>query len=284
MSCLFMDEADNTDMCGASTPEHAENTQEDVVIVLDSKRRRRLRRIMTRKPTYGLGAIKSEHLRAACELAKINRGLSQEQIALAIGCPQQTISALTLGKIQGGEWKLPLVRFLAPELWQTATERNIVSLIKILRDLGLQLKDDDVMTLAQNNSRAVGVPGYTFDLYEPRLAREEGIMVFPSQPTAKTLPPNFAHSPQSYAFKMVGDSLQPFANAGEEVFVDPSIAPQIGNKCVFLSADRSRTRAGMLVAILPDFWRIARLDVEAYLDLPISEWPICEKIVGVHCL
>lgn len=224
-------------------------------------------------------------LMAASVLAKQNRDVSQQDIAAAIGCDQQTISRILRGETRSGGFKWPLIRFLAPELWQIAHEKNSLNVINELRNLGLQPKDDNTIKRAELGGTP---PEYTFDLFEPRLGRgDDKTMVFPARPSAKTLPPNFPHSSKAYAFRMIGDMMRPTYRSGEEVYVDPGDEPQMGDDCLFLDATRTRTRIGHLISMSPSTWRITtrpETRMEEGHDLLVSEWPFCEKIVGVRRL
>lgn len=227
---------------------------------------------------------------AASQLAKQNRGVSQQDIAAAISCDQQTISRILRGETRSGGFKWPLIRFLAPELWQIAHEKNSLNVINELRSLGLQPKDDIAMTIAAEKEPVGNLdyrPQYTFDLYEPWMGRGDMVMIFPTRPSAKTLPPNFPHSSRAYAFRMIGDMMRPIYRNGEEIYVDPDRSIEIGDDCVLLSGDRARCRVGHLIAVSPSHWRITtkpETRFEESHELQVSEWPFCEKIVGVRRL
>ena len=282
MSALVMDEPGNTDQCGASTPICVEKDEDHVDLVLDPKSRRRYRRNMTKKPTHGLRGIKPEYLSDAFDLARRTRGTSQGDIARKIGCDQQTVSRILRGETREGGWKWPIIQYLESELWHVAADKHLQNLTKDLLSLGLQPKGDTDMTIA--GAEQVDTQSeYTFDLFEPWIGRGDAMMTFPARPTAKIRQPNFPHSAKAYAFRMIGDMMRPRYKSGEILDVDPAQEPQIGEDCVFYNAERTRARVGELVGVSPTAWRIVtrpETRQEEGHDLAISEWPICEVIMG----
>lgn len=274
-----MTSSNNTRPCGVSN----ENTYDGVGSVLELQRNLHYSAKMAKKPAVPLHLFQP-YLKEASLLAKQNRDVSQGDIARAIGCDQQTISRVVRGETRSGGWRWPLIRFLAPELWQVASEKNSSNLINELRSLGLQPKDDVVMTIAEKEQPGAETE-YSFDLFEPWMGRGDMVMIFPHKPSAKTIPPNFPLSLRAYAFRMVGDMMRPTYRNGEIIYVDPGKDPEIGDDCVILSADRTRARVGHLIAISPAAWRITmrpETRFEETHELQISEWPFCEKIVGVR--
>lgn len=299
MSCLFIENADNTQMCGASTPACVEQTQESFTFVLDSKPKRRYRGNMTKKAVGPLIGITQAHLKKALARSRFgqlgHKGHTQLakfiQRTQGIDTYQQAVQRVFEGRTREGKesqggMKWPVVLVLQPELWEIAMEENDSLLKKELRTHGLQPKDDDVMTILGESRAGVGLPGYTFDLYEPWLAREDGYMIFPSQPTAKTLPPppSFAHSPQAYAFRMIGDMMGLIYRNGDEVFVDPALPCRVGDDALFRNVQHSRSLTAHIVEITPEHYRVAtRPDtrLEEVFELPVSEWAP-HKIIGVR--
>jgi SOS-response transcriptional repressor LexA len=285
---MSMTDADNTNMSGGSTPMGAENTRKCVENVLELGKRRRYRKNMTKNPTgAALIGILPEHFSEAFRRSPFG---SREKLAEHIRLTQkveiyyQAVGRVLMGESENSIYKYPVAKALQPWLWQVALEKNNTKLKRELMTHGLQPNDDDAMTTSRDD-RAVRVgPEYSFDLFEPSLARgEDSVMVFPEYPSAKIKPPTTPHSPESYAIRMIGDMMRPRYENGEVLDVDPSIEPVPGEYCFFLNASRSRSRIGKLISIEPEMWRTVQRPetrFEEGFDLSRTEWPICEVIIA----
>lgn len=279
---MSMGESIYTNVSSTSTPVCVEPTQQCMEIVLEPKKKRLYWRNMTKADIAGLRGILPEHIKAARKMT----GMSVSAFARSVGSYQQALSRVEQGKERGGTreggWKWHFVRALKDQLWTYGTQTNNAKLLDVLRSLGLQPKNDNVMTNSEG-------PQYDFDLWEPWVARGDAVMTFGIRPTAKTLAPNYPHSDSAYSFRLITENMMPRFKPGDTLDVDPEVKPEIGSHCLFISEDRMRRFVGELAGITDDEWhviQISRVEEKTYREAILaysrSDWPVCEKIISLR--
>jgi transcriptional regulator with XRE-family HTH domain len=206
---------------------------------------------------------------ASLRLRREKLELTQGELARLSGIEQQDISRIELENVKGGETKLRLIAFLERLEGLQATKANDMTPKRLT---GLQVVH--------------GVSGgaiYDLPLYRPYLA-EGGSMAVPAEPDGQIKRPDYlVNKDGSYAIEMVGDGMSPKFEDRDILYVDPSVSPELGKPCIFLSPMRDFAQVLILVDKTEHIWRVrhASKDTPAF-ELDRTAWPICEAVQGVY--
>jgi len=79
---------------------------------------------------------------------------------------------------------------------------------------------------------------------------------------------------------MIGDSAAPRYEAGDTVYIDPTLPPAISRWCAFWQADRRTARVGKLVGITDGSWEVEQLHPRVTQELARADWPHVRRITG----
>jgi phage repressor protein C with HTH and peptisase S24 domain len=90
-----------------------------------------------------------------------------------------------------------------------------------------------------------------------------------------------------FAFYVIGASMTPAIEHGDQVVVNPALPPKAGADCVFIQEERDGTMRALVKRLLktgPDSWRVRQYNPPKDFDLPKKKWPkallITEKRYG----
>ena len=90
-----------------------------------------------------------------------------------------------------------------------------------------------------------------------------------------------------FAFYVIGASMTPAIEHGDQVVVNPALPPKPGADCVFIHEERDGTMRALVKRLLktgPDAWRVRQFNPPKDFDLPKKKWPkallITEKRYG----
>jgi len=85
----------------------------------------------------------------------------------------------------------------------------------------------------------------------------------------------------AFAFFVIGGSMSPAIDHGNQVVVDPAQPPRAGDDCVFVADDGNGTMLALVKRLLrahPDRWRVRQFEPLRDFDLPRKKWAKAFKI------
>lgn len=275
---MSIDNAVNTTLSDGSTLLCVKPTQVSVDFALEQRKPRWYDPLMDEiDPDSRKKALIT--IRPYLRAARNRADLTQDEIAAIIRVSQWTVGRIeTPGESAADGLILKIIKLLETQLWQIAIDEQSDNLKNALQSLGLQQKSDNATTTrAAGDGSAELVPRY-----QTWLPREGTSMAVSAAPQGHEIRPDISASDALYALPVVGDSMRPRYKSGEMLYVDPAVRPEIGKDCVVYNRDRSRAELGELTHMTAKLWRIVQRSEtvhQATLDLPVTEWPTCEKIV-----
>jgi phage repressor protein C with HTH and peptisase S24 domain len=90
-----------------------------------------------------------------------------------------------------------------------------------------------------------------------------------------------------FAFYVIGSSMSPAIEHGDQVVVNPAVPVRAGADCVFIHDDENGTMLALvkrLLRVSPDHWRVRQFNPPKDFDLPRKKWSrallITEKRYG----
>jgi transcriptional regulator with XRE-family HTH domain len=205
---------------------------------------------------------------ASIRLRRERLELTQGELARLSGIDQQDISRIELENVKGGETKLRLIAFLERLEGLQITKANDMTPKRLT---GLQVV------------HGVGGGAYNLPLYRPYLA-EGGSMAVPAEHDGQVKRPDYLiNKDGSYAIEMVGGGMSPKFEDRDILYVDPSVSPELGKPCVFLTARRDFAQILILIDKSEHIWRVRHAPKDApEFDLDRTIWPFCEAVQGVY--
>lgn len=108
----------------------------------------------------------------------------------------------------------------------------------------------------------------------------------PAAPDVASMIDRIILAGRPYWLPMVGDSMRPCFDPGDELYLDPALPPKIGDDHVWFDEDRNAI-VGRLVEMSPATWHIeqwrwqGKYFEEIVGELPRSDWPTCHRITEV---
>lgn len=83
-----------------------------------------------------------------------------------------------------------------------------------------------------------------------------------------------------YGIIVAGDSMIPEHKPGSIALVNPHLPPQIGDTCLFRSAQTNDVTIKELRGSTETEWRVRQHNPKRDFRLKKNEWPICHKTIG----
>jgi DNA-binding XRE family transcriptional regulator len=192
-------------------------------------------------------------------------GLSQAQLAGALGVRQNTIAAIELGKTKKSKY-----------------------LSEIARALKVRLVDVDPQFEAEES---VVVPGPALvgdrDLQVfGSVEGGDGAIVVSSDPIGIIKRPSpLAGVVGGYGVLVVGESMTPLVRPGDTVLINPHLPPRKEDLCLFIYDQDGDFRATIkeFVSQTKDAWSVKRYSPTVRrIVLKKREWPRCHVVVGKY--
>lgn len=88
-----------------------------------------------------------------------------------------------------------------------------------------------------------------------------------------------------YSFFVYGDPMSPAVEHGDEVMIDPRLAPVAQTDCVFLQAELDGRRLVVIRRLLAETstsWRVRQFNPPRDLSLPKQSWPTAHVITTIR--
>jgi len=204
--------------------------------------------------------------------AREEAGLSQQELADEVGTRQQTID-----KIEKYDPQRP-----KSGIKGSITKANVIA------HLGLQpSRDNGTTAISLRRGRADVSRPHDLPLFSPRLG-EGGHMAVPKEASALIKRPQLlADADESYAIKMVGNTMVPRFRHNETLYVDPTFKPEDDKErgeFVFYSPNRRSAQVRQLLRQTAEHWVVAQYNPPKEMTLLKKAWPACERIVSANFL
>ena len=110
-------------------------------------------------------------------------------------------------------------------------------------------------------------------------AGDDGAMILTSEPIDHIH--RRGQTRGAFAFFVIGGSMSPAIDHGNQVVVDPAQPPRAGDDCVFVADDGNGTMLALVKRLLrahPDRWRVRQFEPLRDFDLPRKKWAKAFKI------
>jgi SOS-response transcriptional repressor LexA len=112
-------------------------------------------------------------------------------------------------------------------------------------------------------------------------AGQDGAMVLTSEPIDYIRRSERMQGVKSpFAFYMIGASMSPAIEHGDQVVVNPALPIRTGGDCVFIHDESGTLRALVkrLLRVTADHWRVRQYNPPKDFDLPKKKWPKAQMI------
>lgn len=229
-------------------------------------------------------------------------GMSQKQLANDIGVSQAAIGKIETGQVAMSRATAKIADRLGLKLAELGLEAHHIVPIAQGGDRGpdnmLALTPNQHRMLAKGEipdflrdpdywARAVGIEGEI-----PLRAAAEGgpgTLIISKDPIGTVArPANLQGIREAYAVYIVGTSMEPEFEQGDEALVNPKLPPIPGATCIFYTNDPHDDRAMIkrLVKITTDEWVVRQWNPPegqpSEFTLSRREWPECHRTVGKY--
>jgi hypothetical protein len=112
---------------------------------------------------------------------------------------------------------------------------------------------------------------------------EEGAMLITASPIDWIARPRELEVVDAFAVFLIGDSMYPRYDHGDQLYIHPHRPPKGGDDCLFIQQIDDTSFFGLaktLVRPLSDRWRVKQYNPAKEFDLDRRKWPKAWKIVG----
>lgn len=112
---------------------------------------------------------------------------------------------------------------------------------------------------------------------------DSGAMLITTGPIDWIPRPRSLEVKNAFAVYLIGDSMSPAYEHGDQLYVHPHRPPQGGNDCLFIRELEDGTLIGLVKRLLrrtADKWRVRQFNPGKDFDLPRDKWPKAWVIVG----
>ena len=112
---------------------------------------------------------------------------------------------------------------------------------------------------------------------------EEGAMLITASPIDWIARPRELGVVDAFAVFLIGDSMHPRYDHGDQLYIHPHRPPQGGDDCLFIHQVDDTSFMGLaktLVRPLSDKWRVKQYNPAKEFELDRRKWPKAWKIVG----
>ena len=112
---------------------------------------------------------------------------------------------------------------------------------------------------------------------------EEGAMLITASPIDWIARPRELEVVDAFAVFLIGESMYPRYDHGDQLYIHPHRPPKAGDDCLFIQQVDDSSFLGLaktLVRPLADKWRVKQFNPAKEFDLDRRKWPKAWKIVG----
>lgn len=182
---------------------------------------------------------------------RIRRGMSQRQLADAVGVSQPAIKKIESGETQHSRF-LPKIEMY-------------LGLMGIASEAGAAATSHPARAPAMPIFGAIEITGDEFKVTPEPVAN---------------LPSISAVVPRAYAIYSRGDGMTPRYREGEIIVIHPFMPARGGDGVVLTHKDQERKKLRELVRTTPTHWIVKTLHPEKEHRVAREEWPTCELIMA----
>jgi phage repressor protein C with HTH and peptisase S24 domain len=213
-----------------------------------------------------------DQIRAARE----KRGMSQEELAKAVGISQPAIKKIESGETKKSRFLPEITKHLGIDLlvWTHPDTDHVLGLREVVEDPAYW-------------SAATGGGGEIM-LYGAAEGRQ-GAMIISNDPVGTVERPSPLQGvKEGYAVTIIGHSMEPEFEPGDIAFVNPRASILNDTTCIFFTNSQADDRAMVkrLVCQTATHWHLRQWNPpegkERDFSVPKQEWPVCWRVVAKY--
>lgn len=198
---------------------------------------------------------------------RTERGLSQAALAETVGVSQGAISQIEMGRV------------LSPD-----------ALPRIANALNVPISDldpswDPIRLLGATLGGTPVEDGRRMPVYASAEASGGALIMILNRVDSLSMPAPLMTVSGGYGIFVSGESMSPAFDPGDIALVHPHFPARRGDDVILLHKTEGRARTAMIrrmLRALPETWIVRQFNPAKELDLPRSEWPVCNVIVGKY--
>lgn len=219
---------------------------------------------------YSAAMIDPKEIGAIVREAREAKGLSQQDLARAIGIKQQSLDAVEKGRTQRSKFLPEIAAELGIDPEQVGLPREPSTDSGMLTRSSLISAERDFPIYAS----VEGGPGEI-------IRSAEAVDWYPR-------PAPVAHVREAYGLYVMGESMAPEFEPADIALVNPMLPPLPGKPCIFYSERRGEARATIkrFLRSSPTIWHVYQHNpphgMTKEFTLSRKEWSICHRVLGKY--
>lgn len=249
---------------------------------------------MTEKDSPLTGMMERLSARNAGEIRaqREKLGLSQARVAELAGTSQQTVDRIERGETQASRFIPEIRRALGLQTIASDDEmRSAITRLQELHKTPVGPRRRDVWTDEQQFRLAGNLGQADATEFPPEHLPVYRVGLFDAEHSIGGEPVDFIRRPgplmnvrDAYGVIVFSDEMAPLFRPGDVALVNPNIPPRRDNE-VILRGKREWGEATVIRTLdgaTPEAWLTLARDHHQIEELPRSEWPLCQVIVGKY--